>query len=126
MIAQGTLRKFLVKIGLMVLTKWLRSEINRHLTLLYLIHYDFVQYTTVYEYMSILDFKESYLTNEGRNLIDGVIHTFDIYKRYLNGTFYKSDNTLDKFEKDNSLSDRKIVFCCDQESIFNNEKLPPF
>ena len=47
------------------------------------------------KYIGISDFKESYLTNEGRNLIDGVIHTFDIYKRHLNGTFY---TPLGKFE----------------------------
>ena len=74
------------------------------------------------KYMSISDFKESYLTNEGRNLIDGVIHTFDIYKRHLNGTFYKSDNTLDKFENVSSMVFRaydcnEYKKLCDCENI---------
>ena len=36
---------------------------KRNTLIYYLIHYDFVQYTTVYEYMSILDFHRDWSFN---------------------------------------------------------------
>ena len=37
------------------------------------------------KFMNILDYKQAYLTGESRNLIEGVIHSFDVHKRFLNG-----------------------------------------
>jgi hypothetical protein len=42
------------------------------------------------KYMSIVDYKQSYLTGESRNLVEGVIHSFDVHKRFLNGYFYET------------------------------------
>ena len=70
------------------------------------------------KFMNILDYKQSYLTGESRNLIEGVIHSFNVHKRFLNGYFYDSEKSCNSYW--GSASEAKIT---NNTSKDNNTKV---